>query len=160
MKRGIGVAQSQWVSVVHPATACEVRILGDGSVEAFSSAQDIGTGTRTILAQVVAEEFGLRPDQIGCYIGDTRYPMGPASGGSRVTGSLTPAARNAGYALAAIWPRGWRPRSTSTAADIVFAVGPGLRAKERRRSRCPSRDAVKKAAKIDEIRTEPPRGRL
>ena len=35
---------------------------GDGSVEAFSSTQDIGTGTRTILAQVVAEEFGLRPE--------------------------------------------------------------------------------------------------
>src|SRR5918992_1620978 len=80
VKRGIGMAQSQWVSVVHPATACEVRITGDGSVEAFSSAQDIGTGTRTILAQVVAEECGLPPEQVGSYIGDTRYPIGPPSG--------------------------------------------------------------------------------
>ena len=58
VKRGIGVAQSQWVSVIHPPTACEVRITDDGSVEAFTAAQDIGTGTRTMLAQVVAEEFG------------------------------------------------------------------------------------------------------
>lgn len=100
IKRGIGMAQSQWVSVVHPATACEVRVSGDGSVEAFSSAQDIGTGTRTVLAQVVAEEFGLKPEEIGAHIGDTRYPAGPPSGGSRVTASLTPAARNAAYRAA------------------------------------------------------------
>jgi len=50
VKRGMGMAQSQWVSAIHSATACEVRVTGDGSVEAFSSAQDIGTGTRTVLA--------------------------------------------------------------------------------------------------------------
>jgi xanthine dehydrogenase YagR molybdenum-binding subunit len=38
VKRGMGMAQSQWVSVIHPTTACEVRVTGDGSVEAFSSA--------------------------------------------------------------------------------------------------------------------------
>jgi xanthine dehydrogenase YagR molybdenum-binding subunit len=53
-----------------------------------------------VLAQVVAEELGLRADQIASHIGDTRYPTGPASGGSRVTGSLTPAARNAAYRAA------------------------------------------------------------
>ena len=62
IKRGIGMAQSQWAYIVHGTTACEVRIRGDGSVEAFSGAQDIGTGTRTILAQVVAEELGLRAE--------------------------------------------------------------------------------------------------
>jgi xanthine dehydrogenase YagR molybdenum-binding subunit len=100
VKRGVGMAQSQWLSVIHPPTSCEVRIEGDGSVEAFTSAQDIGTGTRTVLAQVVAEELGLQATDIGAYIGDTRYPMGPPSGGSRVTGSLTPAARNAAYRAA------------------------------------------------------------
>jgi len=100
IKRGIGMAQSQWVYIVSRATACEVRVTRDGSVEAFSSAQDIGTGTRTVLAQVVAEEFGLRAEDIGAYIGDTRYPVGPASGGSRVTCTLTPAARNAAYRAA------------------------------------------------------------
>jgi len=48
----------------------------------------------------VAEEFGLRAEDIGAYIGDTRYPMGPPCGESRVTGSLTPAARNAAYRAA------------------------------------------------------------
>ena len=44
---------------------CEVRVADDGSVAVFNSAQDIGTGTRTVLAQVVAEEFGLNAEDIG-----------------------------------------------------------------------------------------------
>src|SRR5205814_1354355 len=75
IKRGVGMAQSHWVSVIHPPSACEVRIMGDGSVEAFSAAQDIGSGTRTVMAQVVAEELGLRVEDVGAYIGDTRYPV-------------------------------------------------------------------------------------
>jgi xanthine dehydrogenase YagR molybdenum-binding subunit len=57
--------------------------------------QDIGTGTRTVLAQVVAEELGLRPEEVRVRIGDTAFPEGPQSGGSNVTGSMTPVARNA-----------------------------------------------------------------
>ena len=79
------MAQSQWAYIVHRGTACEVRVGGDGSVEAFSSAQDIGTGTRTVFAQVVAEEFGLRAEDVAAHIGDSRFPSGPPSGGSRVT---------------------------------------------------------------------------
>jgi xanthine dehydrogenase YagR molybdenum-binding subunit len=123
LKRGVGMAQSQWISVIHPPTSCEVRLTGDGSVEAFSAAQDIGTGTRTILAQVVAEELGLRADQVGSYIGDTRYPMGPPSGGSRVTGSLTPAARNAAYRVARDLAARLAPQLGVRPDDIVFRDG-------------------------------------
>jgi xanthine dehydrogenase YagR molybdenum-binding subunit len=123
VKRGVGVAQSQWLSVIHPPTVCEVRVTDDGSVEAFSAAQDVGTGTRTILAQVVAEELGLRPEQIGSYIGDTRYPTGPASGGSRVTGSLTPAARNAAYKVGRDLAERLAPRLGVSASAILFADG-------------------------------------
>jgi xanthine dehydrogenase YagR molybdenum-binding subunit len=100
VKRGIGVAQSQWAYIVHGATSCEVRIRGDGSVVALTGAQDIGTGTRTIIAQTVAEELGLRTEDVDARIGDSRYPAGPASGGSRVTSSITPSARNAAYLAA------------------------------------------------------------
>jgi xanthine dehydrogenase YagR molybdenum-binding subunit len=123
LKRGVGMAQSMWVSVISPTTACEVRIMGDGSVEAFNAAQDIGTGTRTVLAQVVAEELGLRADQVGSYIGDTRYPIGPASGGSRVTGSLTPAARNAAYRAAREFAARLAPALGVGADAISFAEG-------------------------------------
>jgi xanthine dehydrogenase YagR molybdenum-binding subunit len=123
LKRGVGMAQSHWVSVIHPATSCEVRIMGDGSVEALTAAQDIGTGTRTILAQVVAEELGLRADDVGAYIGDTRYPVGPPSGGSRVTGSLTPAARNAAYRAARDLAARLAPIIGVESDAIVFADG-------------------------------------
>jgi xanthine dehydrogenase YagR molybdenum-binding subunit len=148
-KRGMGMAQSQWVSVIHPATACEVRVTGDGSVEAFSSAQDIGTGTRTVLAQVVAEEFGLKPEQIGSYIGDTRYPIGPPSGGSRVTGSLTPAARNAAYRAARDLAAHIAPALQARTEDIVFAGGQVL-VRGKPETALPFKDAVRKA-NFDEI---------
>jgi xanthine dehydrogenase YagR molybdenum-binding subunit len=74
-----------------------VRITHDGSVEVLSSVQDIGGGIRTALAQVVAEELGLKPTDITMKIGDTSFPIGPNSGGSVTTNSITPAARNAAF---------------------------------------------------------------
>jgi xanthine dehydrogenase YagR molybdenum-binding subunit len=123
IKRGMGVAQSQWAYVVHGTTTCEVRIRGDGSVIALNGAQDIGTGTRTVMAQTVAEELGLRVEDIDARIGDSRYPAGAASGGSRVTSSITPAARNAAY-LAARDLAGRVAQSLGARPDeIVFQDG-------------------------------------
>jgi len=97
VKRGVGMAQSLWGANVHTNASCEVRILRDGSVEVLSGVQDIGTGITTVLAQVVAEELGLRPEEIRVRIGDTDFPVGPPSYGSRTTASITPPARNAAY---------------------------------------------------------------
>jgi xanthine dehydrogenase YagR molybdenum-binding subunit len=99
VKRGIGVAQSLWGANVQTNASCEVRLLRDGSVEILSSVQDIGTGIGTVLAQVVAEELGLRPQDITVRIGDTEFPAGPPSYGSRTTASITPPARNAAYKI-------------------------------------------------------------
>jgi xanthine dehydrogenase YagR molybdenum-binding subunit len=97
LKRGLGVAQSVWYRLINLDASCEVRVTRDGSVELLSAVQDIGGGIRTALAQVVAEEFGLKPSDITMRIGDTDFPAGPASGGSMTTGSITPAARNAAF---------------------------------------------------------------
>ncbi len=91
------MAQSCWPRFVTLNSSIEVRIINDGSVEVRGSVQDIGTGTKTILAQVVAEELGLKTTDITVRIGDTLFPDGPGSGGSVVTGSITPPARNAAY---------------------------------------------------------------
>jgi xanthine dehydrogenase YagR molybdenum-binding subunit len=95
IKRGLGVAQSLWGANVQTNCACEVRIMRDGSVEILSGVQDIGTGIGTVLAQVVAEVLGLHVDRITVRIGDTEFPAGPPSYGSRTTASITPAARTA-----------------------------------------------------------------
>ena len=95
IKRGIGVAQALWYRIVNLDSACEVRIGRDGSVELLSAVQDIGGGIRTALAQVVAEELGREASDVRVSIGDTAYPVGPPSGGSMTTTSITPAARAA-----------------------------------------------------------------
>lgn len=123
IKRGMGMAQSQWAYIVHGTTACEVRIRGDGSVAVLTGAQDIGTGTRTIMAQTVAEELGLRAEDVDARIGDSRYPAGPAAGGSRVTSSITPAARNAAYAAARDLAARVAPSFDAKPEEIVFQDG-------------------------------------
>jgi xanthine dehydrogenase YagR molybdenum-binding subunit len=97
LKRGVGVAQAVWYRFVDMDSSVEVRITRDGSVELMSGVQDIGGGIRTALAQVVAEELGLRPQDVTVRIGDTSFPAGPASGGSVTTGSITPPTRNAAH---------------------------------------------------------------
>jgi xanthine dehydrogenase YagR molybdenum-binding subunit len=97
VKTGIGMAQSIWYRFTSNDSNCEVRITRDGSVELHSAVQDIGGGIKTALAQVVAEELGLRPQDITIKVGDTMYPAGPNSGGSVTTGSITPPAREAAY---------------------------------------------------------------
>jgi xanthine dehydrogenase YagR molybdenum-binding subunit len=97
IKRGMGIAQSVWYRGVDMDSACEIRVSRDGSVELMSAVQDIGGGTKTILAQVAGEEFGIPPAQVVVRIGDTRFPIGPGSGGSVTAGSITPVVRNAAY---------------------------------------------------------------
>ncbi|MDH5397718.1 MAG: xanthine dehydrogenase family protein molybdopterin-binding subunit [Cyclobacteriaceae bacterium] len=99
VKKGLGMAQGHWPRIVHIDSTAEVRAYRDGGVEVRSSVQDIGTGTKTIMAQVVAEELGLQAEDITVSIGDTAFPDGPSSGGSIATGSITPAARSAAYQL-------------------------------------------------------------
>jgi len=53
--------------------------------------QDIGTGTRSVIADTLARAFGLDPAEIEVRLGDSKLPVGPGSGGSRVTASVAPA---------------------------------------------------------------------
>jgi xanthine dehydrogenase YagR molybdenum-binding subunit len=97
-KRGMGMANGEWnVSARGSGVGCEIRIHRDGSVECFSGAQDIGSGFRTAMAIVAAEELGLRPKDITMHVGDTRWPEGPGSGGSNTTNSVAPVVRMAAY---------------------------------------------------------------
>ncbi len=98
-KQGLGVAQSLWGRFVDMDSSCELRLTKDGSVELLSSVMDIGTGTRTALAQIVAEELGLQAADVTMRIGDTQFPIGPSSGGSKTLVGITPAVRLAAFKL-------------------------------------------------------------
>jgi len=96
-KRGIGMAHGNWYVLFREAVAAEVQVHRDGSVELFHGAQDLGTGIRTALAVIAAEELGLQPADISVHVGDTRFPPGGTSGGSTTTNSSGPAARLAAH---------------------------------------------------------------
>jgi xanthine dehydrogenase YagR molybdenum-binding subunit len=95
LRRGLGCAASLWYTFVAPGSQVLVRIHRDGTVEVENGVQDIGGGVRTPIAMVVAEEMGLPVASLRVKIGDSRYPFGPASGGSVTIGSLIPAVRAA-----------------------------------------------------------------
>lgn len=95
-KRGMGVATCTWGGGGGPSTPVTVNIHPDGSVEAISGTQDLGTGTRTVIAMIIAEELGLQPNQVKVTIGETRYGPSGGSGGSTTCASVSPAAKMAG----------------------------------------------------------------
>ena len=123
MKRGLGVAQSLWGANVQLNSSCEVRLMRDGSVEVLSSVQDIGTGITTVLAQTVAETLGLQPDDVTVRIGDTEFPPGPPSYGSRTTASITPPARVAAWRVQRQLFRETALSLNAAADDLVMREG-------------------------------------
>ncbi len=76
VKRGVGFAQSVWYRFVSMNSSAEVRVHKDGSLEVLSAVQDIGSGIKTVMAQIVAEQFGVPPEKISVKVGDTNYPGG------------------------------------------------------------------------------------
>ncbi|HEX7878116.1 MAG TPA: molybdopterin cofactor-binding domain-containing protein, partial [Candidatus Eisenbacteria bacterium] len=60
----------------------------------MAGTQDLGTGTKTVLAQVAAEEFGVPLARVRVIIGDTgTSAYAPASWGSMTVPSVAPAVR-------------------------------------------------------------------
>jgi xanthine dehydrogenase YagR molybdenum-binding subunit len=55
--------------------------------------QDLGTGTRTMVAMIAAETFGLPVSAIKVKLGDNAYPNSGGSGGSTTIGGVTSSTR-------------------------------------------------------------------
>lgn len=123
VKRGVGLSQSVWYRFIRMNSASEVRVHRDGSVEIMSAVQDIGTGIKTVLAQVVAEQFGVPPQKVSVKIGDTNYPVGPNSGGSVTTASLTPAVRDAAWQASRKFLASVAPALHTTPDDLILVRG-------------------------------------
>jgi CO/xanthine dehydrogenase Mo-binding subunit len=96
LRRGIGLAAHDWTGGKDFPPA-EVRIeMHDGTARIFTGTQDIGTGTRTALAQIAAETLGFPVDRVSVALGDTRdAPYAPTSAGSATLATLAPAVREA-----------------------------------------------------------------
>jgi xanthine dehydrogenase YagR molybdenum-binding subunit len=97
VRRGVGVAACLWPygSGAPPATAI-VKLYSDGTVNLNTGAADIGTGTKTVLAMVVAEELGVDPDAVQIEHADTgTTQFAAASGGSMTVPTQAPTVRSA-----------------------------------------------------------------
>jgi xanthine dehydrogenase YagR molybdenum-binding subunit len=96
-RHGVGFAAHDWVGGAgHEPAYARITLNDDGTAEVVTGAQDIGTGSRTGLAQVAAEELGLPLEQVAFLLGDTATgPYAPTSAGSATQASLGPAIRAA-----------------------------------------------------------------
>jgi len=95
-RRGMGLASQIWYGGGGPPSYAWVRVGSDGRAAVITAMQDIGTGTRTAMAQIAAEELGLPLERVRVELGDSaRGPYASISAGSSTTPSMGPAVRAA-----------------------------------------------------------------
>jgi len=100
LRRGVGVAACFWGYAGGPPSTVIVKLFADGSVNLNMGASDIGTGTKTWAAMIVAEELGVAVDKIQIEHADTATTQyATSSGGSKTVPSDSPAVRAAAYAV-------------------------------------------------------------
>ena len=96
VKRGVGMASQVWYGGGGPPSYAWVRVGSDGRATVVTAMQDIGTGTKTAMAQIAAEELGIPLEQVTVSLGDSaRGPYASISAGSSTTPSMGPAVRAA-----------------------------------------------------------------
>ena len=96
VKRGIGLASQVWYGGGGPPSYAWVRVGSDGRAQLVTAMQDIGTGTKTAMVQIAAEELGIPLEHVSISVGDTaRGPYAAISAGSSTTPSMGPAVRAA-----------------------------------------------------------------
>jgi xanthine dehydrogenase YagR molybdenum-binding subunit len=97
IKTGMGVAINTWGGGGRGPSQAKCEISSDGLVVIRCGTQDLGTGTRTLIAVVAAETLGLPPSAIRPEIGDTMYGVSGASGGSTTAAGVSAPVRIASF---------------------------------------------------------------
>jgi CO/xanthine dehydrogenase Mo-binding subunit/CO/xanthine dehydrogenase FAD-binding subunit len=83
---GKGVALIVMDSGAVPVGRSEIRVHGDGSVTVLTGSAELGQGSRTVLAMVAAEEFGLTMDRVKIQMSDSGMtPYARTTGADRTT---------------------------------------------------------------------------
>ena len=112
LRRGVGMASQIWGAGGGPPAYATARLNPDGTIDVLTGTQDLGTGSRTILAQIAAESLGARLADVRTVLGDTeRAPYAGNSWGSITTASVGPAVRVASLEV--------RTRVLEAAAELL-----------------------------------------
>jgi len=94
LKRGMGIAASSYICGAGkpiywndlPHSSVQIRLDRGGGVTVYCGSTDIGQGSTSILAYIVAEELGIQPEHIHLETADTTLtPVDLGSYSSRVT---------------------------------------------------------------------------
>jgi CO/xanthine dehydrogenase Mo-binding subunit len=149
LRRGMGLAAHDWGGAGFPPAYAWVKLNRDGTADVVTATQDIGTGTRTALAQIAAETLGLPLEHVVVHLGDTANgPYAPVSAGSATLSTLGPVVHMAAIEAkqrllqaAAQWleeasthlhvcngiiRREGRPEPALTVADITARLAPQM----------------------------------
>jgi xanthine dehydrogenase YagR molybdenum-binding subunit len=94
---GWGVAAASW-GANRGVCEASVNLRNDGTALVFCGTQDIGTGTYTVIAQIVSDKTGIPVDKVNVVLGSSSLPPGPTSGGSTATSTFIPAISDAANA--------------------------------------------------------------
>lgn len=91
---GMGMATATYPVLTSPASA-KAKMLSDGSVLVQSSTHEMGGGTATVMAQLIADTLNLPFEKVCFEYGDTKLPYAPVSGGSMTVSSVGSAVHGA-----------------------------------------------------------------
>ena len=96
LKVGFGMASQVWGGSGGPPAYAVVKINNDGTAVVITGTQEIGTGSKTALAQIAAESLQFPLSAISVELGDTQSGLySPLSAGSMTLASVGPAVRMA-----------------------------------------------------------------
>jgi CO/xanthine dehydrogenase Mo-binding subunit len=104
----------------YPLSSAIVRLHADGSASALVGSTEMGQGTRTVMAQLIAEELDLPLDQVRVGGADTSVtPFDRSTGASRSTTVMGAAVREAAQDV--------RAQLLAVAAKVLGASADGMR---------------------------------
>ena len=97
---GMGCATTVYPTNV-AAAAARVKLYASGKVLVQSASHEVGTGARTVAAQMAAGQLGVDFAKVQVEMGDTQLPPAPVAGGSNSTASVGSAVMKACEQIAA-----------------------------------------------------------
>jgi CO/xanthine dehydrogenase Mo-binding subunit len=87
--RSIGLGVSASDAGAYPTSTVAVRIHSDSSVTLFTGSTELGQGSRTVLAQIAAEELGVPLESVSVVNGDTGVVTYERTTGASRTTTIT-----------------------------------------------------------------------
>jgi xanthine dehydrogenase YagR molybdenum-binding subunit len=124
VKRGLGCGIGTWGGGGNDQCKTDVTIARDGSVVVALGTQDLGTGTRTYMRAIVAEELGLGMKDVQERIGNSALGAANPSGGSTTAPSVAPSVKDAAIKARLLMAERVAPLlGNPKPEEVVFAGG-------------------------------------